>query len=56
MGAEILVALLFGMTLLAVLVFALYSRKKTRDAIDDPNDPKSALAKDGPTGKVEDRL
>jgi hypothetical protein len=56
MGAEILVAALFGMTLLAVLVFALWSRKKTRDNIEEPNTPKSALAEDGPTGRTEDRL
>lgn len=53
---DLLVFALLGMTFLAVLVFALWSKRRTEAAIDDPDDPKSALAKDGPTGRVEDRL
>lgn len=47
-----IVPFLFMFTLLAVCVFALVSKKNTEDRIDDPNVPKSTLAKDGPQGGV----
>jgi len=42
-----LVPVLALFTLVAVLVFAMYNRKKTQDLLDDPNSGKSSLAVDG---------
>lgn len=39
-------------TLLAVAVFALWSKERTEERRHDPNAPKSTLAKDGPQGGV----
>jgi len=39
-------------TLLAVGVFALVSKVKIEERMDDPTIPKSTLAKDGPQGGV----
>ena len=52
---EIFLAGLAGMTFIAFIIYALTSKKKTEDKMDDPNAAKSALAKDGPTGRLEDR-
>lgn len=52
MGYNWIVPFLFMFTLLAVCVFALVSKKNIEDRIDDPNVPKSTLAKDGPQGGV----
>jgi hypothetical protein len=55
MQIEIFLAGLAGMTFVAFIIFALTSKKKTEEKMADPDAPKSALAKDGPTGKVSDR-
>ena len=55
MTVEIFLAGLAGMTFVAVLIFVLTSKAKTEEKLDDPKAPKSSLAKDGPTGKPEDR-
>ncbi len=47
-----IVPVLFMITLLCVLVFALVSKKAIEDRKDDPTIPKSTLAKDGPQGGV----
>ncbi len=39
---------LFLMTMLAFLIWATISKKRTEELLDDPNAPKSSLAKDGP--------
>tara|TARA_R110002020_G_scaffold169117_1_gene358172 strand:- start:473 stop:643 length:171 start_codon:yes stop_codon:yes gene_type:complete len=50
-----LVGALAIITLLAGVVVAMISKKKTEGEIKDPNDPKSTLAKDGdPHGKPKD--
>ena len=50
-----LVGALAVVTLLAGVVVAMISKKKTEDEIHDPNDPKSTLATDGdPHGKPKD--
>ncbi|MCU0827275.1 MAG: hypothetical protein MUE52_07675 [Tabrizicola sp.] len=49
---EGLVPLLALCTLLAVAVFALISRERTKDRQRDPNAPISCLAKDGKYGGV----
>ncbi|MEM7710488.1 MAG: hypothetical protein AAF264_07005 [Pseudomonadota bacterium] len=56
MPLDALLLALAGFTFLAVIFVALTSKKKTEDAMDDPKDPKSALAKDGPTGELKDRV
>jgi hypothetical protein len=56
MAVEIFLAGLAGITLVAVLVFAVTSKRATEEQLDRPDSPKSALAKDGPTGRTEDRL
>jgi H+/Cl- antiporter ClcA len=50
MDFTFIVPLLALITLLAVCVFALVSKKKTEDRRHDPNAPKSSLAKDSPSG------
>ncbi|MBM2577228.1 hypothetical protein JQC91_13045 [Jannaschia sp. Os4] len=52
--AEIIVALNIALTFGVVLFFLFRSKKRTKDRLDHET-PKSALAKDGPTGDVEDR-
>lgn len=47
-----IVPFLFMFTLLFVIVFSLYNKKRTQDRKADPNAPKSTLAKDGPQGGV----
>ena len=49
---EGLVPLLALATLLAVAVFALISKARTKDRMRDPNAPVSTLAKDGKYGGV----
>jgi hypothetical protein len=49
---QAIVPLLAMVTLLAVAVFALISRERTRDRIRDPAAPVSTLAKDGKYGGV----
>ncbi|WP_224814104.1 hypothetical protein [Hasllibacter sp. MH4015] len=39
---------LFLFTMFAFLVWAGISKKRTEDRLDNPNAPKSSLAKDGP--------
>lgn len=56
MSLEIFLAGLAGMTFIAVLIFILTSKSKTEEKLHDPNSAKSALAKDGPTGRTKDRL
>ncbi|WP_308916337.1 hypothetical protein [Jannaschia sp. LMIT008] len=48
MTFEIFLAGLAGMTFIAVMIFLITSKKKTEDRKDDPDAPKSSLAKDGP--------
>ncbi|MEM7487982.1 MAG: hypothetical protein AAF390_02550 [Pseudomonadota bacterium] len=55
MQVELFLAGLAGMTFVAFIIYALTSKKRTEKALDDSESPKSALAKDGPTGDVEDR-
>ncbi|WP_415922116.1 hypothetical protein [Tateyamaria sp. SN6-1] len=43
-----IIAILFGLTAGAVLIWALVSRQATKDRIEDANAPKSTLAKDAP--------
>ncbi|WP_299374062.1 hypothetical protein [uncultured Tateyamaria sp.] len=43
-----LLAVLFLVTAGAVIVFALVSKSKVEDRIEDPDAPKSTLAKDAP--------
>ena len=52
--ADLHVFILLAMTFGAVLFFLVRSKKRTEDRLDHET-PKSALAKDGPTGDVEDR-
>jgi hypothetical protein len=49
---EGIVPLLSIGTLLAVALFALISRERTKDRLRDPNAPISTLAKDGKYGGV----
>lgn len=46
MTAEFIVPLLALMTMLAAIIFALVSKHRTEQKLDDPNAPKSTLAKD----------
>jgi len=39
---------LFLFTMVAFLAWAALSKKRTEDRMDDPDAPKSSLAKDGP--------
>ena len=48
MTVEFLLAALSLVTLVTFIVFALWSKKRTEDRIEDPAAPKSSLAKDGP--------
>jgi hypothetical protein len=48
MDVEFFVPLLALITLLAVTLFALFSKKKTEDKRHDPQAPKSTLAEDAP--------
>jgi hypothetical protein len=48
MTAEFLVPLLALMTILAAIVFALVSKHRTEQRLEDPNAPKSRLAQDAP--------
>ncbi|WP_424966789.1 MULTISPECIES: hypothetical protein [unclassified Dinoroseobacter] len=43
-----LVVILFLVTAFAVIAFALSSKYKVEKRMEDPNAPKSSLAKDGP--------
>ena len=52
---DIFLAALAGMTFVAFLIWMLTSKARTQAALDDPSAPKSALAKDGPTGTIEER-
>lgn len=56
MEPNVLVFVLIAATFGAVLIFAWVGRKRTEEKLDDPKAPKSALAKDGPTGRTEDRI
>lgn len=47
-----IVPILFMITLLGGLLFALINRKAVNERLDDPSVPKSTLAKDGPQGGV----
>jgi hypothetical protein len=47
-----IVPVLFLVTALAVVIFALVSKKKVEDRRHDPYAPRSTLAKDGPQGGV----
>ncbi len=51
MTASFLIPLLSLITLLGACIFALWSKERTEAMRDDPNAPKSALAKDGPSHK-----
>ena len=42
------IAGLFLFTMIAFLTWAAISKKRTEEKLNDPNAPKSALAKDGP--------
>ncbi len=48
MDIDILIIFLALFTLLAVLVFALVSKRRTEKRMRDENAPKSTLAKDAP--------
>ncbi|MBO6882525.1 MAG: hypothetical protein JJ869_02960 [Marivita sp.] len=48
MTAEFIVPLLALMTMLAAIIFALVSKHRTEQKLDDPNASKSTLAKDAP--------
>ncbi len=48
MSIDILIIFLALFTLLAVLVFALVSKRRTEKRMRDENAPKSTLAKDAP--------
>lgn len=48
-----IVPLLFLVTLIAVAIFALISKRNVENRRHDPTVPKSTLAKDGPQGGVE---
>ena len=45
-----IVPVLFMITLLGTLIFSLVNKKAVEVRADDPNVPKSTLAKDGPQG------
>jgi hypothetical protein len=47
-GTVIFLAALFLITMLAFLAWATVSKRRTEKKLEDPNAPKSALAKDGP--------
>jgi len=53
MDFTFIVPLLAMITLLAVVVLALVSKRKVEQRRHDPNAPTSTLAKDGPQGGVE---
>ena len=55
MSTEFLIPALALVTLVAVAVFAIRARNKTRNEMHDSDHAKSALAKDGPTGRTEER-
>ena len=46
MSIDIFIAGLVGVTFVAVLIFALTSKKKTEDRMDNDDAPKSSLAQD----------
>lgn len=48
MDTWIFLAGLFLFTMIAFLTWAAISKKRTGNRLDDPNAPKSSLAKDGP--------
>ena len=48
MSFDFLLAALSLVTLSGAVVFALWSKKRTEKKLNDPNAPKSSLAKDGP--------
>ena len=52
--ADLHVFILLSVTFGAVLFFLVRSKRRTEDRLTHDT-PKSALAKDGPTGDVEDR-
>ncbi|WGH77711.1 hypothetical protein [Jannaschia ovalis] len=56
MSTEFLIPALALATLGLVIIFAIRSRSKVEEERHDPDAPKSALAKDGPTGKIDERL
>lgn len=47
MNVELFVAGLIGVTFVAVIIFALTSRQKTKERMKDDDAPKSSLAVDG---------
>ncbi len=49
MEFNFIVPLLALLTMLAGIVFAIWSKEKTEERRKDPNAPKSSLAVDGPT-------
>ncbi len=49
MEANFIVPVLALITLLAGIVYALWSKHETDKALRDPNDPNSTLAADGPS-------
>ena len=51
MTASFFVPILALFTLLAVTVMGLVGKFEIERKLNDPNDPNSALAKDGPSGK-----
>lgn len=54
MSIEIFIAGLFGVTFVAVLIFALTSKKKTDERMDDDQAPKSSLAADADSHRHAD--
>lgn len=51
MDAHTVVPVLMLVTFIAVIGFAQWNKHKVENQLDDPNDPKSTLAKDGPDSK-----
>ena len=53
-SAEIIVPFLFIVTLGAVIAFAMLSRKRTKERMNDDTMPKSALADDAPNKRSKE--
>lgn len=53
MDIDVLLVVLSLGTLLIVIAFALWSKKRTEDRRRDPDAPKSTLAKDAPSTRGE---
>ncbi|ETX16655.1 hypothetical protein OCH239_02185 [Roseivivax halodurans JCM 10272] len=54
MEAGFIVPVLALITLLAGIVYAIWSKRETERQLRDPNDPKSSLAVDGPSHQNKD--